>query len=89
MARRRILVPEARNAVDHLKGEVMQQAGYPVDKDNPNNVKYEVAKELDVPLNQGYNGHIKAEQAGQIGGNIGGKMVREMIKMAQQSLTKK
>jgi predicted exporter len=89
MPRRRILVPEARNAVDQLKGKVMQQAGYSVDKENPNNVKFEVAKELDVPLNQAYNGNIKAEQAGKIGGNIGGKMVREMIKMAQQNLTKK
>jgi predicted exporter len=89
MARRRILVPEVRNAVDHLKGEVMQQAGYSVDKDNPNKVKYEVAQELDVPLKQGYNGDMKAEEAGKIGGNIGGKMVREMIKIAQQNLTKK
>lgn len=89
MAKRRILVPEAQNAVDHLKGKVMQQAGYPVDKDNPNNVKYEVAKELDIPLTHGYNGNIKAKQAGQIGGSIGGKMVHEMIKIAKQGLTKK
>jgi hypothetical protein len=67
----------------------MQQQGYQVSKEDPNHVKYEVANELDIPLYKGYNGNIKAKQAGKIGGNIGGNMVREMIKMAQQNLTKK
>jgi hypothetical protein len=89
MSKRKILVPDARNALDAFKGRVMAKAGYITDTENPNNAKYEVAKELNVPLQQGYNGDLKAEQAGKIGGNIGGKMVSQMIKMAQQNLTKK
>lgn len=34
------------------------------------NMKYEVAQELGVPLKQGYNGDLTAKQAGQIGGSI-------------------
>lgn len=34
------------------------------------NMKYEVAKEVGVSLNQGYNGDISARDAGRIGGTI-------------------
>jgi hypothetical protein len=51
-------------------------------------VKYEVAKELEIPLQKSYNGTLTSTNAGKIGGNIGGNMVREMIKMAQQNLNK-
>lgn len=34
------------------------------------NMKYEVAQELGVPLKEGYNGDLTAKQAGQIGGKI-------------------
>jgi hypothetical protein len=88
MSKRKILVPDAREALDAFKGKVMAKAGYLTDSEHPNNVKYEVAKELNVSLQQGYNGNLKAGQAGKIGGNIGGNMVREMIKMAQQNLNK-
>lgn len=33
-------------------------------------MKYEVAKEVGVPLKQGYNGDITAREAGKIGGTI-------------------
>ncbi len=80
MARRRkILVPEAREALDQMKARLNHQS-------NPENVKYEVAKETGVPLKHGYNGDLTTRQAGKIGGKIGGGMVREMIKMAQESL---
>lgn len=49
-------------------------------------MKYEVAKELGVPLEHGQNGHLSTESVGQIGGKIGGSMVREMIRLAQQQL---
>lgn len=90
MARRnnRLLVPEAREAVNKLKGQVMAKEGYHVDSNHPESVKYEVAKDLEVPLQKGYNGKLTSEQAGKVGGNIGGKMVKEMIKMAQQSMKK-
>jgi small acid-soluble spore protein D (minor alpha/beta-type SASP) len=90
MARnRRPLVPESRDALNRLKGQVMRQQGYNIAPDESGNVKYEVAKEQGVPLNKDYNGNITAKEAGKIGGPIGGSMVREMIKMAEESLGKK
>ncbi len=48
-----------------------------------NRFKYEVASEVGVSLNQGYNGDIKARDAGKIGGN----MVKKMIQYAEQSMS--
>ncbi|WP_411844490.1 alpha/beta-type small acid-soluble spore protein [Schinkia azotoformans] len=53
---------------------------------NPNKGKYEIANELGIPLNKGYNGNITASHAGKIGGAIGGNMVKEMVRMAEQQL---
>ena len=41
-----------------------------------NRLKMETANEVGVKLNEGYNGDIKAKDAG----NIGGNMVRKMVK---------
>jgi len=66
--------------------DVMRNEGYQV---NPQQeVKYEVAKTLGVPLKPEGNGNLTTEQAGKVGGAIGGSMVREMIRMAQESLSK-
>ncbi|MFS0646219.1 small, acid-soluble spore protein, alpha/beta type [Siminovitchia sp. 179-K 8D1 HS] len=90
MARKnKILVPEARDALDKMKARVMKEKGYPVDMDHPDNVKYEVAEEQGIPLKKGYNGKLTAEQAGKIGGPIGGNMVKEMIKLAQEQMKRK
>jgi len=91
MARRnrKPLVPGTRNALDAFKGQVMARQGYKVDPDDPNSVKYEVAKEQGVPLHKGYNGNLSAEEAGKVCGPIGGNMVKEMIRMAQEQLQKK
>ncbi|MBD8070073.1 alpha/beta-type small acid-soluble spore protein [Bacillus sp. PS06] len=89
MARkRRPLVREARPALDQLKASVMKEQGYHPDQSSPDAVKYEVAKELGIPLQEGYNGTLTSKQAGKVGGQIGGSMVKEMIKMAQQNLSK-
>jgi small acid-soluble spore protein D (minor alpha/beta-type SASP) len=64
----------------------MKDKGYAVDPNHPNNVKYEVARSLGIPLQPGYNGGLKSEDAGKIGGPIGGAMVREMVRMAQEQL---
>jgi hypothetical protein len=85
----KILVPSARSELDKLKSRVMKEQGYNVDTNNPNDVKYEIANELGIPLNKGYNGKLTAEQAGKIGGPIGGNMVKEMIRMAQEQMMKK
>lgn len=83
MARRnKILIPEAREGLDRLKAQVTNSM-------SPDNAKYEVAKEQGIPLKKGYNGEIRAKDAGKIGGSIGGNMVREMVKMAEQQLSKR
>ncbi|MEW9053234.1 MAG: alpha/beta-type small acid-soluble spore protein [Neobacillus sp.] len=83
MARRnKILVPEARRGLDELKAKVAQAS-------SPENAKFEAAKEVGVPLTNGYNGKLTSEQAGKVGGRLGGSMVRELVKMAQQNMLKK
>ncbi len=85
----KILVPEARKELDKLKADVMRQHGYKVNSNNPDDVKFEIANELGIPLTKGYNGKITAENAGKIGGPIGGNMVKEMVRMAQEQMLKK
>ncbi|SEU28253.1 alpha/beta-type small acid-soluble spore protein [Paenibacillus sp. NFR01] len=86
---RRYAVPGTAAAMQTFKAEVMKQEGYDVDPAHPDAVKYEVAKELGVPLQPGNNGRLTTEEAGQIGGKIGGSMVREMIRLAQEQLADK
>jgi len=79
----------ARNKdLDQFKGQVMENKGYNVNKAEPDAVKYEVAQEQGVPLKKGYNGGLTSEQAGKVGGPIGGNMVKAMVKMAQQQMNK-
>lgn len=84
MGRRRnkILVPEARNGLDALKARIASTQ-------KPEDAKFEAAEEVGVPLNEGYNGQLTSHQAGKVGGRLGGSMVRELVKMAQENLTKK
>ncbi|RSD24037.1 alpha/beta-type small acid-soluble spore protein [Mesobacillus subterraneus] len=82
MARRnKILVPEARRALDDLKAQV---AGTMKAED----AKFETARELGVPLKNGYNGGLTTREAGKVGGRLGGGMVRELVRMAQENLRK-
>ncbi|MDQ0254630.1 hypothetical protein J2S74_002009 [Evansella vedderi] len=83
MARRnKILVPEAREGLDRLKAQVTNSM-------DPNQAKYEVAREQGINLQEGYNGNLRAKDAGKIGGNIGGNMVKELVKMAEKQLGQK
>ncbi|MYL35389.1 small, acid-soluble spore protein, alpha/beta type [Pontibacillus yanchengensis] len=85
MARRnrnKILVPEAREGLDQLKTKVIQSA-------NPGYVKYEIAREQGIPLQEGYNGNLTSKDAGTIGGSVGGNMVKELVKMGEQQLLNK
>lgn len=87
MARRRKpLVPEAKRKMEQFQAKVMFDAGFPVNPSKPETVKYEVARAIGVPLQPGYNGKLSTEDAGKVGGRIGGTMVKEMIKIAQQQL---
>jgi len=80
--RNKILVPQVRNELDLLKAKV---AG----TNSPEQAKFEIANEIGVPLQTGYNGKLTSEQAGKIGGKLGGNMVKELVKMAQENLMKK
>ncbi|MFC9778767.1 alpha/beta-type small acid-soluble spore protein [Paenibacillus chitinolyticus] len=86
---RRAAVPGSERSLDKLKGQVMRDAGYNVSADQPNLVKYEVARTLGVPLEPGNNGQLRTEDAGKIGGEIGGRMVRELVRMAQKQLAER
>lgn len=79
--RNKILVPESRKALDSLKAKVMNTT-------SPENAKFEAAKEVGVPLVNGYNGNLTSEQNGKVGGRIGGNMVKELVRMAQENLNK-
>ena len=80
--RNKILVPEARQGLDQLKAKV-------VGVNNPDDAKFEAAQEVGVPLQKGYNGKLTSEQAGKVGGRLGGSMVKELVKMAQENLQNK
>ncbi|MDQ0193535.1 alpha/beta-type small acid-soluble spore protein [Paenibacillus wynnii] len=90
MARRRkYAVSGVEREMQTFKADVMKREGYTVDPNRPDDVKYEVAKELGVPLQPGENGGLTTEEVGHIGGKIGGSMVREMVRLAQEQLAKK
>ena len=79
--RNKILVPEARQGLDQLKAKVSGT-------NNPEDAALEVAKELGIPLKEGYNGKLTSEEAGKVGGRIGGSMVKELVKLAQENMNK-
>ncbi|MCC3378429.1 alpha/beta-type small acid-soluble spore protein [Paenibacillus farraposensis] len=91
MARRnrKYAVPGVEQEMRAFKGAVMKGEGYAVNPNQPDDVKYEVAKELGVPLQPGYNGDLDTESVGHVGGKIGGAMVREMVRLAQEQLANK
>ena len=49
------------------------------------NMKQEVANELGITLNQGYNGNLSSRDAGYIGGN----MVKKMIEAQEKQMSGK
>lgn len=54
----------------------------PEAKQSLDNFKMEVARSLNVDLKQGYNGDIKAKDAG----SVGGEMVKRMIQYAESNM---
>lgn len=51
--------------------------------------KSNIASNLGIDLKSDYNGDLKCKDAGRIGGVIGGNMVREMIKFAEEHMSEK
>jgi len=47
-----------------------------------NNMKFEIARELGVNLNQGYNGNLSARE----NGSVGGYMVKRLIQQAESQM---
>lgn len=80
--RRRPLVPDARQGLDQLKAKVANVT-------DASEAKYEVAEELNVPLQKGYNGQLRAHDAGRVGGQLGGRMVKELVRMGMESIRTK
>lgn len=87
-SRRRLLVPGAEEGLNAFKADLMRREGYVVNSNRPDDVKYEVAKDLGVPLKPNDNGNLTTESVGQVGGKIGGTMVREMVRLAKEQLGK-
>lgn len=85
--KKKILVPEARQQLDRFKKQVMKAKGF--EAEDANSVKYEVANELGIRLSQNDNGELTSAQAGKIGGPIGGNMVKEMVRLAQEQMARK
>jgi small acid-soluble spore protein D (minor alpha/beta-type SASP) len=86
---KRLVVPEADQGLNAFKAVVMQREGYLVNPKKPDDVKYEVAKKLGIPLKPNDNGVLTTESAGKIGGRIGGAMVRELVRLAKEQLAKR
>jgi hypothetical protein len=72
--------------MDVLQNEVLRREGFRVDPASPGTAKYRVAEAIGVPLKQGYNGELETKQTGKVGGIMGGLMVRELVRRAQQQL---
>ena len=59
------------------------QINVPEAREAMRSMKQEVANELGITLNQGYNGNISAKDAGHIGGN----MVKKMIEAQERQMS--
>jgi len=58
---------------------------YPEAKEALNRMKFEVASQLGVNLKDGYNGDLKARDAG----SVGGIMVKRMIEQVERQMSGK
>lgn len=54
-----------------------------------NKLKTEYANEIGITLNSEYNGNTLSQAEGLVGGKIGGRMTREMVKTFEEELANK
>ncbi|WP_028778178.1 alpha/beta-type small acid-soluble spore protein [Shimazuella kribbensis] len=90
MSRRRKrnpLVPGSRAQLDNLQTKLISEE---LGKSfaNKEEAKMELAKELGVPLKAGSNRDLRSEDAGKVGGAMGGRLVKELVAMSIKSLQK-
>ncbi|MCH5583486.1 small, acid-soluble spore protein, alpha/beta type [Shimazuella sp. AN120528] len=86
--KRRPLVASSRNQLDQLQTKLLSEdlGRSFTSKDE---AKLELAKELGVPLKPGSNRDLRSEDAGKVGGAMGGRLVKELVAMSLKSLQKK
>jgi small acid-soluble spore protein A (major alpha-type SASP) len=66
------------------------EALVPEAKDALDKMRNEIANELSLNVpNNDYWGNVPSKDCGRVGGLIGGKMVREMIRIAEQQIMNK
>ncbi len=88
MSRRRKrnpIVPAARAGLDQLLTKLTsEELGR--EFSTKEEAKMELAKELGVPLKASNNQELKADDAGKVGGAMGGRLVKELVEMSLRSL---
>ena len=62
-----------------------QQVVVPEAREQLNNMKFEIARELGVNLKQGYNGDLTSRE----NGYVGGYMVKRLIEQAEKQMANK
>ncbi|TCP60602.1 small, acid-soluble spore protein, alpha/beta type [Baia soyae] len=86
--RRRLLVRSARPEMDRLQTDVLNRK-LGTSFSNREDLKVEIAKQFDIPYqSKGSNGGLRAEDAGKMGGMMGGLLVKELVRMSMESLSK-
>ncbi|NGQ97476.1 alpha/beta-type small acid-soluble spore protein [Brevibacillus sp. SYP-B805] len=80
--RRRPLVPGAEDGLNLLKARLQNVL-------EPEDAKYQAARKLNIPLQPGYNGNLTAHDAGRIGGQLGGSMVKAMIRSVKEQMARR
>ena len=63
-------------------GTNKNQINVPEARQSMYNMKHEVANELGITLNNGYNGQLSSRDAG----SIGGQMVKKMIEAQERAM---
>jgi small acid-soluble spore protein D (minor alpha/beta-type SASP) len=89
--RRKLLVPDSREAMETLKAQVIADKSTPQTPRSAASVSNQgsvasVASRLGIPYQPSDNGNMTTRQAGKIGGQIGGTMVQRLIQLAEQNL---
>jgi hypothetical protein len=79
--RRRLLVPEARAALDQMKSGLVSDNGQSVATPHSGPLFNSRHPQSDM-------GEMTTRQAGEMGGPIGGSMVKRLIEIAEQELAK-
>ncbi|SFX72527.1 Small, acid-soluble spore protein, alpha/beta type [Thermoactinomyces sp. DSM 45891] len=86
--RKRLLVGSARSEVDRLQTDVLNRklgTAFTSRED----LKVEIARQFDIPYqSKGSNRSMRAEDAGKMGGTMGGILVKELVRMSMETLSK-